>query len=524
MNKILELKNIKFLHNKEKQKIFLTTILASMIVHFQLYALIVTGPDTLMNSMYHQADVWEPMLLRFGLDFMQVIKGNIVSPVLATLLSSIFLAITMILVIDIFKIKNKYLKYIIAILFVVAPNTSATLTFFYCSDAYIFGMLLATLAIYIMRKNEDKNWPIFLGALFLALAMGMYQTYLSVTMVLAISTLIIDVLNNKETKEVFINLLKYVLIGIVGLVLFYVFSHITLLYKNLQISNYSGANDIGISTLLSAPKLLQEAYESFFNYYFNDNMIPNTIWNTNIWYSIIFVIMLISLIYIIIKNKVYKKLLSILLIVILVLIAPVCFGIIEVTVPDVDIHILMACSMIYIFPIFFKVLEILPKEKISKIFKYIVVISSLFIAWNYIWQDNASYISIQTMQNQAVNTANRLVTHIEELDEYTPDMPVLILGGLENNQYLNRDNTSIESKKLYDRTWGFISDKSTIWWGNLDSWKKMFYEYIGVNLNLVNERDYAEIIETKEYKNMKYYPEKDSIKVIDDTIVVKLSD
>ena len=52
----------------------------------------------------------------------------------------------------------------------------------------------------------------------------------------------------------------------------------------------------------------------------------------------------------------------------------------------------------------------------------------------------------------------------------------------------------------------------------------MFYEYIGVNLNLVNERDYAEIFETKEYKNMKYYPEKDSIKVIDDTIVVKLSD
>ncbi len=56
--------NIKILNNKEKKTIFLVTIITSMIVHFQLYALIITGPDTLINSIYHQADIWEPMLLR----------------------------------------------------------------------------------------------------------------------------------------------------------------------------------------------------------------------------------------------------------------------------------------------------------------------------------------------------------------------------------------------------------------------------------------------------------------------------
>lgn len=196
-----------------------------MIVHFQLYALMITGPDTLINSIYHQADIWEAMLLRFGLDFMQAIKGNIVSPVLATLLSSIFLGITVILVTDILKIKNKYLKYITAILFAVAPNISATLTFFYCSDAYTLGMLLATLAVYIMRKYENKKWPILISGLLIALAMGMYQTYLSVTMVLVIATLIVDVLNNREKKQIFINILRYILMGILGIVLF-IYLHI----------------------------------------------------------------------------------------------------------------------------------------------------------------------------------------------------------------------------------------------------------------------------------------------------------
>ena len=113
--------------------------------------------------------------------------------------------------------------------------------------------------------------------------------------------------------------------------------------KNLLISYYSGANTIGMSTLLSIPELLPEAYQSFFNYFFNDEIIPNTIWHTNIFYIIIFVIMLISIIYIIIKNKTYKNITNIILLLIFLAIAPVCFGIIEIIVPDVDIHILMAC-------------------------------------------------------------------------------------------------------------------------------------------------------------------------------------
>ena len=524
MKKLKKLQNIKTIFTKDKKIIFLVTIISSMIVHFQLYALIITGPDTLINSMYHQADIWEAMLLRFGLDFMQAIKGNIVSPILATLLSTVFLGITVVLVIDIFKIQNKYLKYLTSILFVVSPNISATLTFFYCSDAYILGMVLATLSVYIIRRFDNRRWPIFIGGLLLALAMGMYQTYLSVTMVLSVATLLIDLLNNKENKKVFLNLSKYIIMGIVGICLFYVLSHITLLLKNLPISSYSGANKIGLSTLLNLPKLLPESYQSFFYYYFTDEMIPNTIWHTNILYIIIFVIELISIIYIIIKNKVYKKLTNTILIVFAIVIIPMCFGIIEIIVPDVDIHILMACSMIYIFPLFFKVLEMLPKCKIHRVLKYVVVVCSLLIAWNYTWQDNASYIAINTMQNQAVNTASRIVNQIEELDEYNPQMPVLLLGGLENNKYFSRENTSIEAKKIFDRTWGFISEKSTIWWGNLDSWRKIFYEYVGVNLNLVSESECKEILESDEFKNMKYYPEKDGIKVINGTVVVKLSD
>ena len=72
------MEKLKSLYSKEKKTIFLVTIITSMIIHFQLYALMITGPDTLINSMYHQADIWEAMLLRCGFDFIKIKNGNIV--------------------------------------------------------------------------------------------------------------------------------------------------------------------------------------------------------------------------------------------------------------------------------------------------------------------------------------------------------------------------------------------------------------------------------------------------------------
>ncbi len=522
MEKILQ--KFKLYFNQERKTVFLVTFITSLIVHFQLYSLMITGADNLINNVYHQADVWEVMLLRFGLYFIQMIKGNVVSPVLVTLISSALLGITVILAEETLEIKNKYFKYIIALLFAVAPNVSATLTFFYCSDAYVLGMLLATLSVYLSRKYSNKKWMILISGSLLALAISMYQTYLSVTMCLCIFTLILDAINKKPIKEIFKNLIRYLMLGIIGIALFYILSHAIVSLAGLPVASYSGGNEIGINTFLNFSKLLPEAYQSFFNYYFNDEMIPNTIWGTNIMYIIIFTLILIAMIYIVIKNKVYKNISNTIFAIIFIAISPICFGIIEIIVPDVDIHILMACSMIYIFLMFFKILELLPKTSMSRIIKGIVVVCTLAIVWIYTWQDNATYNSMKLMDDQARETVNRIVTQIEELDEYTPEMPVLFIGGLQNNRYLSRDNTDIEAKKIFDRSWGFISEGPIVWWGNLDSWKKLLYEYQGVNMNLVSEGDNQKILETEEYKSMKCYPEKDSIKVIDGTVVIKLID
>ena len=515
-----DIEDIRFHYNKEKVKIFLITLIVSLIVHFQLYALMITGPDTLINSMYHNPNKWEVMLLRFGLVCIQFLKGNVVSPVLSTLISSIFLAIIVNLVIDIFKIENKYFKYLLAIIFAVAPNFSATLTFFYCSDAYMLGMLLATLSVYLLRKYKDKNYMILVSSFLLMFSIAMYQTYISIALVLCIATLILDILNKKEAKEIFRFSLRSIIMIIIGIFLFYITAHIVLAISGLHASSYGGADSIGIKTILTIPEHIAESYQSFFSYFFTDKMIPNTIWGTNIFYAIIFAVAIIACINVVSKNKIWRKIAFIGF----VLILPICFGIIEIIATSTDIHILMACSMIYIFPIFFSILENMKKGKMANVLKWITIICTISICWIYIWQDNASYISIKAMQNQTILTAERILTRIEELDGYTKEMPVLPIGGFGGNEYFNRKNADTEARKIFDRSWGFISNNSTIWWGNLDSWRKVLYEYLGANVKLISRSASEDIFETDEYKTMKYYPDKDSIKIINGTVVVKLSD
>ena len=511
MEKIID--SVKKYFDKEKMTVFIVTFITTMLAHFQLYSLILTGPDTLLSSILCNTRVYDAGLGRFSLYYSQILKGDVVSPFLATFLCAVFLGIIVILIIDIFKIKNKYFKILTALILAVCPNISATLTFFFCSDGYIFGMLLAVLAVFIVTKFEKRNWMVIVGGLFLAIGMGMYQTYLAVTMVLFASLILVDLLKKEDIKTIGNRTIKYILTVAIGLGLYYIFMKLALVTRNAVMSDYSGANKIGLSTLQYLPMLLPQTYTRFLQYFFGEYVVPNDIWHTNIIYVFLFGITLVGMAIIIIENKIYKRIPLILLV---LLVLPICFGIIEIVVPYVDVHVLMGCSFILVFPIFFKIVETIKNAEGSKIIKIATVLCTISIIWIYTWQDNSTYVWMNKQNTQIKNVMNRIVTRVEELDEYNKDMPILIIGQIGYSDYLYTSNP------IHERTWGFISNVSLIWKDNNESWKKFFYEYMGVNANIVNINDNLDILQTEEYSEMGVYPENSSIKIINNTVVIKL--
>ena len=289
-------------------------------------------------------------------------------------------------------------------------------------------------------------------------------------------------------------------------------------------SDYSGASSIGLHTLLEFPRLCPEAYRSFYDYFFTNGIILNYTWRTNLVYTAIFGTMLASLGFLVIKNGIYKKPFNLIAILIFIAVSPLFFGIIEIMVPDVNIHVLMACSMILVFPIFFKVLEFLPKSSISKLCKGIVVFCSVLIIWIYIFQDQASYLSLKTQQDQITAVVSRVMTQIESLDGFTADTPVFFYGNVHANSYFGHSSSNLDKRFITSKSWGFVSALPSVWPDSKDSWNNFLYEYVGTNMRIVNMGDCAEIMELDEFKDMPSYPEKDSIKLIDGVVVVKFSD
>ena len=446
---------------------------------------------------------------------MQVIKGNIVSPFLSVLISSVLLGIVVVLLLDIFKIKNTVFKYITAIIIAVAPNISATLMFYYCSDAYIMAFLFATIAVFIIDKMKNRNvLPVIIGSIFIALSLGMYQTYISIALVLFMTLFLISLIKKEDMKTIIKNVFKYFFTVVIGFGIYYILLQLALKVRGIELSGYSGANEIGLNTLLEMPRLLPQAYERFIEYYFKNNILPNTTWHTNIMYVFLFGITLGAIIYLIAEKKVYKR---IPLIIISLVLFPLCFGTIELIVPNANIHILMACSYILVFPIFFSIIELVDNEEMKTIIRNAIIIFTIVVTWIYIWQDNASYVYMNKRNEQMKTSMNRILTRIESMEEYNKDVPILFVGRVELNEYFSKYDRELKSK-----TWGFISCWPMIWVDYDVSYERFFNEYAGVELNVVREANSKDILETEEYKEMEVYPSNKSIKFINNTVVVKL--
>ena len=419
------------------------------------------------------------------------------------------------LIIDILKIKSKVFKTIVAIIMAVAPNFSATLMFFYCSDAYMIGMLLAVLAVFVVTKFEKNKFMPLLGGFFISMSMGMYQTYLSVTMVLFAALILIDLCDKEKLKDIMKKGLKYLITGIIGLVLYFIFMNLVLNIRQLDMNSYSGANEISLSNVIvNLPNLIPETYRDFFGYFFDDFILENSIWHTNLFNIWLFGGLLITIGTVVVENKLHKRILLILLMLVLL---PICFCVIELISPQVDIHILMGCSFILFFPILFKFIELIKHVDLSKIIKVVTVICSICIIWIYIWQDNASYIYMGKTNEQLKVCMNRILTQIEEQDGYNKDMPIFIFGNLLSNEYFTKYD-----KDVKDRSWKFISTIPMVWIDNNSSWERFFYEYAGVNIKALTLSDGKELVKTEEFRKMGVFPADDSIKIINNTVVLRL--
>lgn len=174
----------------------------------------------------------------------------------------------------------------------------------------------------------------------------------------------------------------------------------------------------------------------------------------------------------------------------------------------------MSSSYMFVMPFTLSLLQ----DK--NILKYISILLLILLIRNYIIQDSTTYQALEITYNKTYKIASNIIDKINELGY---DKKIMITGNLNNNKYYNH-NTNSELNNIYKLNYGFVANKSLFWdeYTNIkNGWTRYMYEYLGVNIEFIDINNYNNILNTNEYKNMAEYPNNNSIKLINNVVVIK---
>ena len=513
--------------DKNKLLAFLITFFTGLITHITLITETIMSQDGLWNSMqYFRPGAWETTLGRWGIAIVERLNNFIAIPTVATFSCLFCIAVAAVLIVDMFKFKNKLSVILTSVMLAVVPTLTVTLLYIYTSFAYCFNFLISVLIIWLLLRKKHKVISSILATLLFTFSLSIYQSYIGVTIGLCAMISIISLIRDKSSlKEVFIFIGKTIVVVAIGGVLYVLLTNVILSLSNLNLSvSYKGTEEFSLMTILSSvPKTIAQTYKDFGEFFFGDEIIHNSNFRRELIYVVFFAMFVLAYIVAVVKMKFNDedtkkvKIAKRILAVVFLLLLPVCLNIVDVLIVGNVMYSLTTMQLILFIPFAFAVFESVDKLAIAK---WISILACFGIVLTYFIADHTSYQALKLTYNQAYSTTARIIDRIEMTGGNIKNQP-LCIGGIVGNNNFPRTNS------LYIYTVGSVVTNPTFhgsYSGALGTWKKFVQIFFGLDFAQCTDEEYQTIVTSQEYKDMKIFPDKDSVKLLNGIMVVKLSE
>lgn len=510
--------------DSNKKFSFLTALIVGIITHITFLTEMIMSPDGLWNSIcYFEADNWEASLGRWGLFIANKVVNNMAVPNLTGIISIVLIAISTLFIVDILKLKNKITIFIVSVAMVVSPALAGTLLYMYTSVAYCLAMILSVLTVKLIFKEKYKIFNFILAIAIFTFSLGIYQSYIGVTVGLTAIRLIRDLFDkNVKIKWFFIHGIIMCLIVIIGGLLYSNITDRVLQKMQLVASEYKGMESISLeNTINSLDKSIPKIYVEFKEFYFGDNIVVNSNYSRQDFYKLMFGATIILELVLIISSGVWKNPFRILFIVFMNAILPIALNVVLLLTTETSTYILTSAQLVLIVP-FTAVICEMSGKKCTFVFKWSAIIGMFLVVFTYYLADNVSYTALKLTYNQSYATTIRIMDRIEQTEGYSPEKPIMVAGIIDHN-----GPQFYRSSDIYLYTLGTIFDLPTFhgtYSGMEGTWKKFFGNFLGMRINFTNEITYRDVINSDEFKEMEIFPALNSCREIYGTMVVKLTD
>lgn len=446
------------------------------------------------------------------------LDGNFSMPWLIGLLSILCLAGVACLTVTLLRIRHPIGCIVTAGIIVSFPTVTATLTYMFTADGYFFGLLLAALSAYLSVRHGW--WGSLLGAISLTLSMGIYQSYFPVAAVLMVGALLFETLDGERSfKQLLLKGLRLVLTLAVALAAYMIIVRIST--RNVALVDYMGISDMGKLSLAEIPSLISKGFDEYINFYMTDSVGCHFVF---LKYAFAASALLGAVLLVLMLWKRKLGALRSILAVVLAALYPFAGSLIYVMVPEAGVHTLMLFGYAYILiaPVaLVDYMELnfkqLPLRSFQAVSAWIILLTIALTAYSYAVFANSVYLKIDLSMRQCTAYSNRLLEKVESCDGYEQGMSLVLVGSQVRDDALNA-TPQLDDVKLigvYDMP-GF---RTTYTYGHFLRY------YLGFPSEVYTGKTEtaAALAASETVQAMPVYPQSGSIQIIDNMVVVKLS-
>ena len=426
-------------------------------------------------------------------------------------------------------IKDEFYAIVVGGLMTTFPALTCRMFFMFTTHYYAIGIAMAAAGAWIIAKKKLNILKVMIAIALTVYGMAIYQANFTTAVCILVGNLLVwFITENVELKTAIKKCINYVLYLGACMALFLAGSKIALSITGKQMETYENLDKMG---QLSVDQLIEgiiRCYKTFFKLPIIDvySMNPNRI--VKIAFLICFLVFLYTFVKVwMMKKEVYMKVLVSLVFAVL----PIAVNLIIImAISSGTMYSIMVYEIVFVFIISIACLEAIRTcnsditaipnkmviDKVETLLNSVTAVMLVITVITYIWFANGNYLAMEYTNQHDNAYYQTLMTQIKSVDGYHADMPITMIGKpVVDSTYTRQD--------MIGGTFN-ISGKSSTNINAYSSWNIMtrVLGYDPVNRNSDEEEEYFRGLD--EVVNMPCYPSSGSIKIIDDTIVIKFQE
>jgi len=436
-------------------------------------------------------------------------------PFINGLLAILFHGLGAVCIVKLFDIRKSVPAALLGGVVASFPTVTSLLMYNYIADGYAISFFFACLAAVYFAKGKWKGF--IAGAVLLALSSGIYQAYVSVTVTLLLLYFAEQLIFGKqETGAVFVRSLKVAFAGLCGMLLYYGVLLLMLKLTGTELLEYQGIQDTSSAAGFDIGASLYVILHAFTGFFFDFSKGMQLFPVLNI---VIFGLTVLGYILGAVKHRAEKPWYKLALIAVYVLLFPVGASVLALINPSIDYHNLMKmgyCTVYIAFILLYERLEF-SKEKFQTIACWLVFGVSILLALNQIVIANVSYHKAQMAYEKSFGALIRIADRIEQTEGAEDCERILIIGHLSDSESysvtLPPEITGVTDSYIlrYDDE---VVRQSVV--------TSALNDYCGKEYRFVAGEEKKALLSKEDVQEMKPWPAKDSVSVLDNVIIVKL--